>query len=39
MVFVGDGINDVLVLISVIVGIVMGSGIDVVIEFGLIVFV
>lgn len=32
LVMVGDGINDVLVMKAVVIGIVMGSGIDVVLE-------
>lgn len=32
LVMVGDGINDVLVMKVVVIGIVMGSGIDVVLE-------
>lgn len=35
---VGDGINDVLVFVKVDIGIVIGSGMDVVIEFVDIVF-
>lgn len=39
MVMVGDGVNDVLVLVIVDIGIVIGLGFDVVKEMGGIIFV